>query len=392
MSRSTSPRKLYHTRSQSQTQSQSFTPTSSYPTTPIRNPTFDYLTSTLQSPEEHVSPTKALALSRLQHDISQIQVWLEVLFAPSAVPPRFLKWRDEAIASASGELESGLIVNDGSLGLISRETSRQANGGNVVLDALKALKQANLAADHLNSLVHDAEKEELKWLMQQQDIAKTQSDGGSKAKLLADQLLSALSDDGYEALKWLSESAEELGLRVNVEDDTNSLQSLFILRMLESAQQRFVLQQQSRELESIQKRIELRLNADKEILSHDKHASQGEVREDTYDEAHIRAVQLNRDTKQINLKIMEYEDRARGLERQLDRIRPGNASLRDVIEARTQLEERKSRVRDLQSRFTMFNGLPPDLDASRSEVKRAMEELETLKKQRETLFEKIGRG
>lgn len=378
--------------------SQTRTPTSSYPTTPIRNPTFDYLTSTLQSPEEHVSPTKALALSRLQHDISQIQVWLEALFAPSPVPARFLKWRDEAIAAASGELDSGLIVNDGKHGLLGRgssdaiSTGRQGNGGNGVLDALKALKQANLAADHMNTLIHDAEEEEFKWLIQHQEQAKTQAEGGSQARLLADELLSALSDEGYEALRVLSESAAEIGLKVNLEDDTNSLQSLFVLRILETAQQKFVLQQQSQELESVQKRIGLRSASRLETAGLDAQISRADMREESYDEAHIKAVQLSRDTKQINLKMMEYEDRARGLERQLDRTRPQGANLRDVIEARAQLEDRKTRVKDLQSRFTIFNGLPPDLGASRNEVRRAMEELETLKRQREALFERLGRS
>lgn len=110
------------------------------------------------------------------------------------------------------------------------------------------------------------------------------------------------------------------------------------------------------------------------------------------EQIHVQTAQFNRDTKQINLKIMEYHDRVVSLERQLASLRSQSASLQDVLDARARVEDRRARVKALQERFAAFNGLPPDLEDSRNEVRRAMAELESLKKHREGLFERMGTG
>ena len=43
-----------------------------------------------------------------------------------------------------------------------------------------------------------------------------------------------------------------------------------------------------------------------------------------------------------------------------------------------------------EQRMAAFHELPPDLEASRGEVKRAMSQLEELKSKRAALFERIG--
>ena len=116
----------------------------------------------------------------------------------------------------------------------------------------------------------------------------------------------------------------------------------------------------------------------------------GSNEEEIEESLHAQTAQFNRDTKQIALKIKEYEDRIKGLQRQLAAQRAESVDVNALLAMKEQNEAKKKRVRELQQQFAAFHGLPADLEASREEVKRSINELEALKARRQRLFEKIG--
>lgn len=287
-------------------------------------------------------------------------------------------------------------------------TSTNTTTQNPVLEHLKTLKQVNLSADYLASLLHDARLEELRSLQTRQTIADRLRDESDRARILLDGIYRILTPDAVDALRSLAEAAVTLGVDLNhdlAETATGSggvtvkdLTVLFVGRIWDEVRKSFMLEDEVKELKDLGTRI--RMDSDKiDIRSEggqeDTDNVQGDVDGDgdrKTEQIHVQTAQFNRDTKQINLKIMEYHDRVVSLERQLASLRSQSASLQDVLDARARVEDRRARVKALQERFAAFNGLPPDLEDSRNEVRRAMAELESLKKHREGLFERMGTG
>ncbi|KAK5957704.1 hypothetical protein OHC33_000893 [Knufia fluminis] len=378
--------------------------TTSYPTTPSRPPTFS-LPTTSPDHEPIISPTKAAAQTRLNHDLTTLTTWLETLFQPHPIPVHLLRWRDEASALSTTANGYGFddVISKNDFGPSTPNETRIASstsrGTNDILESLKALKQVNLLADHFRSLLHEASLEELRYLETLQVHAQHQRDEKLPAKTLLDDLHAHLPRGGQGALESLSESAVMLGLQLRPVDGDNNdsshaadLYNLIARRVLEQASRKLVIEEQVRELELLQKTMTARstsIDSKHEVIK-------GNDGIDLYDEQaekiHAQTVQFNRDVKQINLKIMEYEDRVKGLERQLAGLRTESADLQNVLEARRRVEQRKASVAALQQRVAAFHGLPPDLEASRNEVRRAISELDVLKQRREGLFEKMGNG
>ena len=171
--------------------------------------------------------------------------------------------------------------------------------------------------------------------------------------------------------------------------DEDELVSVFTQVMMVQAHRKMKMELQAQDLAILTPLIDARSAS---LVSRDSLDEMKVVRQERADQVHMQTSQFNRDTKQISLKIMEYEDRVKGLQRQLADIDPDFSNLHDVLEARSRVEARRTRVKELQSRFAAFHGLPPDVDASRNEVRRAMAELESLKSKRDGLFERMGAG
>lgn len=367
------------------------------------------------------SPSKALALTRLNHEMAALGSWLDGLFAPAAVPPHLLRWKGEVFAAAAqGNSDMALVGSggrssfghgdrrgvEGGRGFARAGTAGRsvAGSGNDVLEALNELKQVNLSADHLASLVHGARCEELRDLEEAQRQEQLQRDDGFRARLIMDEVYARLGPEAIDALRNLSETAVALGLDLAGESaggltagggrGGDMMKTAFLRAILRHADRKFVLDDQVHELGVLQSQIDNQMSCDTPDGTEPK-IGRGE--EDTlvdYQSEHLNAetARLNRDTKQINLKIMEYQDRLASLERQLVGLRRGSNSLADVLNARARVEDRRARVRALQERFAAFNGLPPDLEDSRNEVRRAMAELDALKRRRDALFERMGNG
>ena len=120
---SQSPKKHAHRRTNSALISPIF---SSTPSTPIRAPVYSHIWDS-PDPSAHVSPTKAAAQSRLNHEVVTITSWLEGLFG-GTVPAHLRGWRDEVYSSG---LDGGLIGND------DFGTPGKAPRGEGVLEALE---------------------------------------------------------------------------------------------------------------------------------------------------------------------------------------------------------------------------------------------------------------
>lgn len=374
----------------------------------------------LQISHEHISPTKAAATTRLNHELSTLTSWLESLFPNNEIPAHLAKWRGEVLLSEQGSFDGPVIgsfeANLNQHPIFSQSQSQgqrgnqqhhrsttDTNPSTSPLDLLKSLKQINLSQDYLSALLHDARLEELQTLRTQQAQLERQRSEQVRARMILDEVYGYLTPDAVDALGSLSEAAVTLGLDLDVDGDVDvervgngdgngngtasrDLVSLYARGILGQIRRKFMLEEQVRELESLRDRIDSRISNDTaggEDQESDDHQSE---------QLHAQTAQFNRDTKQINLKIMEYHDRVTSLERQLASHRTGSTSLEDVLNARTRVEERRARVKALQERFAAFNGLPPDLEDSRNEVKRAMAELESLKRRRDGLFERMGTG
>jgi HAUS augmin-like complex subunit 1 len=110
------------------------------------------------------------------------------------------------------------------------------------------------------------------------------------------------------------------------------------------------------------------------------------------DVLHNQTSQFNTSTKQLHLKIKEYKDRISGLERTLEiqRQTEGEITIEDVQRKEGFVQQKREEMRKLEVRLRAFNGLPPDIEASREEVRRAQAELERWRRRREELFEVMG--
>lgn len=434
------------------------TPLSPFPSTPHRLSYIQhqpFTTNTLDSPihanpydpytqslTEHISPTKAAQTTRLNHEISTLTAWLETLLDPKGnnggIPPIFQKWKGEVLSAAAQGSFDGPVPLIGTIspskpgapgsGSIFDEqiytnsnaqspirptqqsrtssTTTTTTTNNPVLEQLKTLKQVNLSADYLVTLLHEARLEELRILQARQSNTDRQRERKDRARILLDEVYGTLTPDAVDALRSLSESAVTLGIDLDRDlDGTSSdggvkdLTSLYARGILSEVRRKFILDEQVRELDDLRERIEVdsegRMSTGKGEDTKDNGNNDnedGDGNTTTNEQIHAQTAQFNRDTKQINLKIMEYHDRVTSLERQLASLRSQSASLQDVLNARARVEDRRARVKALQERFAAFNGLPPDLEDSRNEVRRAIAELETLKTRREGLFERLGSG
>lgn len=292
-----------------------------------------------------------------------------------------MKWREEVFANAA--LDGGLISNDG-LGTPGRTAGRRGEG---VLQILKGWRQANIAAEYLESLVNEARKDDLLRCQEMLDDVRRQREDGLPGRMLLDDIEASLSGVGIDQLEGLTDAALTLNISPGtIAASSNQLSDVFMSRFIATVGQKIVLEDQLDRVRALQ----AELNADRANQTDLDCEKQDSTYDEQYQPVHAQTAQINRDTKQIALKIMEYEDRVKGLQRQLAIQRAGSVSVNELLAMRERNEEKKRQVKALQQQFAAFHGLPADLEASKGDVKRSINELEVLKARRQELFEKIG--
>lgn len=250
-----------------------------------------------------------------------------------------------------------------------------------MLRALQSLMSANRSTDERNRLLHAAKREEF-------DL-RTQSRGSDYAHEVVDLICDSLPSTGRESLDSLAETSVLLGLMpvitsqstVGHEIGTAIIQSTVDTQLV--SDQLMALSTLRIDLEGNVKTARKQLqdiNSEKMMESASAEGMQAQT------------AQWSREMKQVSVKIQEYKDRIEALER-ARHVGSGIDSIKiaDVLEMQERVRHRKEIVEELERRVRTFHGLPPDLMASRQEVRRARLQLDQLKRRREEMFEHMTR-
>ena len=237
----------------------------------------------------------------------------------------------------------------------------------VVLQSLLALVAANDAADAEAELLHQARGEEL------ERFGKKQRDAvNDPVQELLGEIEASLDAKGFEALRDLAETSILLG---TLRTDAATLGG----RMVEVARDEFDAEEQLRRLEAVRAYLEREM-----VLLEDDMASLREREAEGLTETlRQQTTQLNRDTKLVGMKLVEYKDRIAAL----DRPRAAGAQLEDVKADEKEVLALQNRVKDLEKQLAGYQGLPPDLDAAKEEYRRSQKELQSLTRRRDELFD-----
>ncbi|RMZ91278.1 hypothetical protein DV736_g1494, partial [Chaetothyriales sp. CBS 134916] len=201
---------------------------------------------------------------------------------------------------------------------------------------LQQLMQANLTADQIGSM---------------QRKARDALDSMARTSVLLASFPS-LSPPGKE------EEEVRAGEGGNDTSAVRIGQSMHLL-----TQQLFTLENQVRELKALNAQLARESAAAQGAAAELENRLMGPQAESELECMRLRTAQWAREIKQIGLKT---ED-----------------------ERQTRVAAKRSEVRALEQRLRSFHGLPPDVEASRDEVKRAQRELDQWKTKREDMFKQM---
>lgn len=324
------------------------------------------------------SPSKARAQALESHSWSLVTSWLSNLYHPRPIPP----------------------------------FERNA----ATLKALQSLMAENAAADRLRELVHDAQCEELKEARTQTAVAAAADniEADSAGELLS-LLESSLSGPAASALDSLARSAVLLGCSSTSPTAPRSIGQVLQSKILGLSQEIVALESQIRSLdrqisrfqtqrqqeqEQGQSHIQQPLSTPTEDHTHTDHpfhpddpsAHPPNPITSDYSSLHAQTLQQQREMKQLEFKSQEYRDRIAQLTRQLEQSQTSRSGLTiaDLVAKQERLLKRKKELDALETTIHAFHGLPPDVQVSREEVRRATAELELLRRRRDEVFERMG--
>ncbi|KAK5049569.1 hypothetical protein LTR84_004498 [Exophiala bonariae] len=300
------------------------------------------------------------------------------------------------------------------------------------LRALQSLMAENKAADLLRGLLYDAQCEELELAKARaemerdlQDIDDMERESGSSAQELLSLLEASLSGPAAEALDSLAEAAVLLGCSTSTIKAAPSIGQQLRSSILQVSQQTFALETQIRSLDEQIARFQIsrhpkqdelgasksdavsstaldvrprsynpfRPTIDLDLVSSDinNHNTANDPSDPDSATLHAQTQHHQLETKQLQLKAREYTERITQLtQHQSQPQSTTTASIAHIAAKQQRLEAQADEIKRLESAIRAFNGLPPDVEASRSEVKRAMVELEALKSKRAVGFEELG--
>jgi chromosome segregation ATPase len=232
---------------------------------------------------------------------------------------------------------------------------------------------ANLAADSARRMEHEAR---LAMVSNYAEVGRERENDAGKA-LLRD-VEEALSDEPREILQALARSCVLLGI-----DSPEDMGDIDLgQRLAQRTAQVYELEQWVDELDILRNSFEAQVEAWQKAQSAE-HGAQAE-HDEALAELRSQTSQFTAQTKHLGWKLAEYNDRIAAL-RLSDDEHP--STLDDVKRKKHDLESIKEDIGRLEVKLSSYNGLPPDVDASREEVRRAQAELDSWKKKREELFE-----
>ena len=279
------------------------------------------------------------------------------------------------------------------------------------LKALQSLMTENIAADQLQELLFEAQCEEIATAEHDAiQLPEGESMPGSNPAPVLSLLEESLSESGKKSLESLADSAVLLGCHPS--SLARGINHSLLIRTIELSRQTFDLQDHISSIEALTRHLQGQMRQTTEDLSAIRakttqlpnQTTENNSRPSTppqleanglgtsYSHLHAQAQQHQRETQQLKLKSAEYESRIDALDRNLtatDLVSSDALSAADLVLKQQVLRDKKMRIEALEARFTEFHGLPPDIESSRKEVQRTQGELDSLKRQRDELFEQI---
>ncbi|KPI42717.1 uncharacterized protein AB675_2020 [Cyphellophora attinorum] len=293
-----------------------------------------------QLTELDLSPSKARAHATTTHAWSQVMSWLRETMNPTPVP----------------------------------QFERNAE----TLAYLQTLMHANLAANSARKGLHERQSSQVQ--AYENYRAALESDAGVQ---MLQAVESHLSDQSASALDSLSKVWVLLGQPLRGPEwatDLEDLEKVLDNAILRLSAETFQLEHLVRDLSLRKADIDYRISP-AEVREADDGA---EV--DTDAALRRRQIaQFTSQTKHLALKLAEYDQRLDTMSKEPQRG-PGLQYLR---KRQKELQEMQKAVKSLEKELSEYHGLPPDVEASRAEVRRAQSELETLKRRREEMLSEM---
>lgn len=278
---------------------------------------------------------------------------ISLLFSPT-------KARQAALESQSWKHVTSRLTT-----ILSPHRVPRFERNDATLKALLELVKANEDADEERRLLREACVEVLTYL------PKDGKGEGVRGNLLQ-KLENGLSKEGKDALHDLSTSAVLLSCSSGTVSEMESRITDLTLDTFDASNDLLNLEQTQQQFERESKAIEQTIanfKAETERIDTEAMQSQTSV--------------CNRETKVVGMKLAEYQERIKTLER----CGVGNVRIEDVLKKEKVIEESQQELQRLEGRIVDMNSLPPDLDVSRMEVERARNELEEWKRRRDGAFE-----
>lgn len=258
---------------------------------------------------------------------------------------------------------------------------------------LQGLMHANRGANASRRNLFEAQSAQLDAYAAQDARTSDASDGSA----LLDALGDGIGSEGSAALASLAEACVALGHVPAV--GSAAVEAELGPRMLAVTAAVFELEEQVAALEETHRAFGAQIMAARK--------AEGQVRQEEEEEeapgggpkgedgeTSIAALrqqtsQLAAQTKHLALKLGEYQDRISALERSDDG--PG-FGFEELKRKEREVAAYRDIVRRLEDRLKEYHGLPPDLEASRAELRRAQAELDMWRTKREELFGEMGGG
>lgn len=276
-----------------------------------------------------MSPSKARQVAAQAKDWAYIMNWLNRRYAPKPVP-HFERNED-------------------------------------TLKTLFTLAAANDSADEETVLLHKAQEETIHVLKARQETR------------ILDDVIGVIEDElddkGSKSLEDMAETSVLLGtLAPDVKGLSHGLVDL--------EAQEFEATDQFRKIEDLQKYLErehhgLQTQLD-ELNYHGKYETPADLP--------MQTTKWLRDTKLLNSKISEYQERITASERSGSIKGP---SIEDLMTEEESVLSLRDNVKHLEGIVNTFHGLPPNVEDFRREYGRASKELQSLVLQRDKMFENL---
>ena len=137
------------------------------------------------------------------------------------------------------------------------------------------------------------------------------------------------------------------------------------------------------EVERLQRQVEAEAKKVKRQV--DDLRDLGEKADEEFDVETGKIGDWNRGTKMLGLKVGEYQERLRGLERNVY----SGVTIEEMKGRERSIGTMQERVKGLEKSLIEFGGLPPDFGAAKEELNRATRELVELQQRRDKLFESM---